>query len=432
MTGEDLKARVLTKLEATHRVAPLLARLSTNEKNQALESMADALLRRRYAILEANRGDLEAMRAQGETGARLERLTLTEARIRDMVSGLLQLVNLADPIGEVMETFETENGLFINKVRVPMGVIAVIYESRPNVTVDSAALALKTGNAVVLRGGKEAMASNLALVTALQEGLSRVGVPQEAITYIDEPSRESVDLILSADKLVDLAIPRGGAGLIAKVKEIARVPVIETGVGNCHVYVHEAANLDMASRIVVNAKTHRPSVCNAMETLLVDETVLNKNPEWFSALAHSLQRQGVELRLDQQTFALVSERSSGAGEGVRLATEEDYRTEFLALILAVKVVHGLQEALLHIERYGTKHSESIVTDDSKVAEEFLQAVDAAAVYHNASTRFTDGSEFGFGAEIGISTQKLHARGPMGLRELCSYKYIVRGEGQIRE
>ncbi len=432
MNGEDLKARVFGKLEATHQAAPLLARLSTDEKNRALESMADALLRQQYAILAANQGDVEAMRDSGETGARLERLTLTLDRIQDMVSGLRQVVNLPDPIGEIMESFERGNGLQISKVRVPMGVIAVIYESRPNVTVDSAALALKTGNAVVLRGGKEAMASNLALVAALQEGLFNVGLPKEAISYVDEPSRESVDLILGADKLVDLAIPRGGAGLIAKVKEISRVPVIETGVGNCHVYVHEAANLDMATRIVLNAKTQRPSVCNAMETLLVDEAVLRNHPEWFTSLAEALLQRRVELRLDQQSFELAAEQPSAPSDLIRHATEADYESEFLSLILAVKAVRGLADALSHIAKYGTKHSEAIVTDDAKVAEEFLLAVDAAAVYHNASTRFTDGSEFGFGAEIGISTQKLHARGPMGLRELCSYKYIVRGEGQIRE
>lgn len=426
----DVEREVTASLQTAAKIAPKLAQLTMEQKNRALVAMSDALLRRRYAILEANRHDVASSTANGDDGARVERLTLTESRIHDMVTALRQIAELPDPIGEVVESFERPNGLHIDKVRVPMGVIAVIYESRPNVTVDSAALALKTGNAVILRGGKEALLSNQALVDALREGLETAGVSAPAIQLITNVDRRAVDIILHADKWVDLAIPRGGAGLIQHVKEVARVPVIETGVGNCHVFIERQADLEMAAQIVMNAKTQRPSVCNAMETLLVDAPVVDQNAEWFLQLLKDLRRVGVELRLDERSLALWKQ-SEAPLEGISPATEDDYRTEFLALVLAVKVVHGLDEAIEHIAAYGTKHSEAIVTQDDTAANRFISAVDAAAVYHNASTRFTDGFEFGFGAEIGISTQKLHARGPMGLRELCSYKYIIRGNGQVR-
>lgn len=430
-TADDVRQVVHAQLQAAAATAPLLAGLSTDVKNQALGSMADALLRRRYAILEANHEDVSAAHKTGETGARLERLTLTETGIHDMVKGLQAIAALPDPVGEVLESFRRPNGLAVQKVRVPMGVIAVIYESRPNVTVDSAGLTLKTGNAVVLRGGKEALLSNRTLVQALREGLQDVGVSKEAIQFVGNPDRSAVDAILAADHLVDLAIPRGGAGLIQRVKEQSRVPVIETGVGNCHVYVHATANLAMATDIVVNAKTQRPSVCNALETLLLDVSVVQDQTSWLASLATILAEKGVELRVDPDVLIALQRQQFPAMDQVALAADEDYATEFLGLILAIKTVANLDDALAHIQQFGTKHSESIITEDSGIAERFLRSVDAAAVYHNASTRFTDGSEFGFGAEIGISTQKLHARGPMGLRELCSYKYVVRGEGQIR-
>lgn len=422
---ENLKDAVLAKAKAAKRAARILGTLATGEKNKALLAMAESLRNNRDAIFAANAEDVREARESGIPETRIDRLVLTEKRLLEMMEGLRQVAELPDPVGETLETIQRPNGLRIEKVRVPFGVIAMVYESRPNVTVDAAGLTIKTGNAVVLRGGKEALRSNLALVGALREGLAGTRVPLDSIQLIDRTERESVDVLIRAKDLVDLAIPRGGAGLIQRVIENSLVPVIETGVGNCHVYVDEKADFDKATRIVVNAKTQRPSVCNAMETLLVHERAA---AGWLPGIVNQLRERGVEVRGCPRTREIVR---AAAGWDLPLAAETDYATEFLDLILAVKVVADVDEAIDHIGQYGTRHSEAIVTEDAAVAEKFLAQVDAAAVYHNASTRFTDGFEFGFGAEIGISTQKLHARGPMGLREMTSYKYVIRGTGQIR-
>lgn len=429
MNGEerftDLQEAVLQKARAAKRASRSLGILTTDDKNEALSAMADSLWQQRDAILAANRQDILQAREGGIPEAKIDRLLLNEKRLQDMTEGLRQIIALPDPIGETLEMIRRPNGLMIEKVLVPFGVIAMIYESRPNVTVDAAGLALKTGNAVLLRGGKEALQSNRALVAALQAGLQETRVPQEAIQLIDRIERETVDLLIRAKGLVDLAIPRGGAGLIQRVVENALVPVIETGVGNCHVYVDETADFAMATEIVLNSKTQRPSVCNATETLLVHEGIAK---DFLPVMVRALADKGVEIRGCQRTMEIVERMDAR----LQAATEEDWATEFLDLILAVKVVPDVEAAIEHIDRYGTKHSEAIVTENRQAADRFLAQVDAAAVYHNASTRFTDGFEFGFGAEIGISTQKLHARGPMGLRELTSYKYMIRGTGQIRE
>lgn len=423
--SESLQQAVLAKANAAKRAARKLATVSTEDKNRALLAIAESLWESRAEILQANGEDVAAARAAGTPDARIDRLALTDKRVLGMVEALRQIAQLPDPVGETLETIERPNGLHIEKVRVPFGVIAMVYESRPNVTVDAAALALKTGNAAVLRGGSEALHSNQALAAVMQQALQATAVPAEAIQLIDRTERESVDILIRAKNIVDLAIPRGGAGLIQRVVENSLVPVIETGVGNCHVYVDASANLQMATDIVINAKCQRPSVCNAMETLLVHEQVAR---EWLPAIVREMQKRNVEVRVCEQTQHVVRESMD---LDLLLATEADWQTEYLDLTLAIKLVSSVQEAIDHIETYGTRHSESIVTENAEAAQRFLAEVDAAAVYHNASTRFTDGFEFGFGAEIGISTQKLHARGPMGLRELTSYKYVIRGNGQIR-
>lgn len=422
---ETLAEVVLVKAQAAKKASRQLAILSSEQKNNALAQMADALWAYRMEILAANEKDVEEAQKAGQTTSKIDRLRLDEKRIRDMMTGLRQIIDLQDPIGICTETLHRPNGLVIEQIRVPMGVIAMIYESRPNVTVDAAGLALKTGNAIVLRGGREALQSNLALVKALREGLRKAGVTDEGLQFIDVVSRESIDILIQARGLIDLAIPRGGAALIDRVVSHAKVPVIETGIGNCHIYVDGLAKLEMAQNIVLNAKTQRPSVCNAAETLLVHESIAN---QLLPSLLAELEQRGVELRGCAKTRSIA--HAANINKVVE-ATEADWETEFLDLVLAVKVVSGLDEAMDHIARYGTLHSEAIVTEDSEAAWRFLREVDAAVVYHNASTRFTDGFEFGFGAEIGISTQKLHARGPMGLRELTSYKYRVQGDGQIR-
>jgi glutamate-5-semialdehyde dehydrogenase len=423
-SADTLKAYVHAKAQAAKQAARALATAATAQKNAALRAMGEALWADADEILAANAQDVAAARAAGAPESRIDRLTLTPQRINDMVDGLRQLEALPDPVGETVESWTRPNGLRIEKIRVPLGVIAIVYESRPNVTVDAAALAIKTGNAVVLRGGSEAVRSNGALVRSIRRGLADAGLPEEAVQWIERTERDTVEFLIRARGLVDLAIPRGGAGLIQRVVEQATVPVIETGVGNCHVYVDEHADLDMAVRIVVNAKASRPSVCNAAETLLVHQAIA---PDFLPAVGHALQAKGVILRACPR----AEECLRRAGIPAEPADDTDWATEYLDLILAVRVVDSVEEAISHIQRYGTAHSESIVTEDPDVAERFLREVDAAAVYHNASTRFTDGFEFGFGAEIGISTQKLHARGPMGLRELTSYKYVIRGAGQIR-
>jgi glutamate-5-semialdehyde dehydrogenase len=396
--------------------APALATAATSVKNEALLAIAARLLREQEALLAANALDLAAGGAAGIGGALLKRLELSPAKIGAMAEGVRQVAALPDPIGEEVARFTRPNGLELRKVRVPLGVIGMIYEARPNVTVDAAVLCLKAGNTVVLKGGREAAHSNEALADLIRGGLADAGLPADALQMLP-PHREAATELMGLTGLVDCLIPRGGAGLIRAVVETSRIPVLETGTGVCHVYVHSAADLATATAIAANAKMSNPAVCNAMETLLVDAAVAGAFLPQVAAVM-----QGVELRGCERTRQVIDAAP---------ATEEDWAAEYLDLILAIRVVEGLGEAIAHIRRWGTAHSEAIVTEDKAVAERFLREVDSAAVYHNASTRFTDGFEFGFGAEIGISTQKLHARGPMGLAELTSYKYVGRGTGQIR-
>lgn len=402
------------------KVTSLLARLSTQQKNMALKQTADLLIEKADYILEENLKDIEAANANNIKGALLDRLRLNMARIESMAEGLEQVARLDDPVGEVLYMKKRPNGLQIGQVRVPLGVIGIIYEARPNVTADAFALCLKTGNAVILRGGKEAINSNKAIVKVIQDALRSKGVPVDAIQLVEDTSRESAVAMMKLNKYLDVLIPRGGAGLIQTVVENSSVPVLETGVGNCHTYIDASADLEMAQKIAVNAKTHRPGVCNAMESLLVHKSLADKV---LPSLCAELKSLNVEIRGDETVQKLVPFAVP--------ATEKDWSTEYLDLILAVKVVSSLDDAINHINSFGSSHSECIVTENYSNARRFLQEVDAAAVYVNASTRFTDGFEFGFGAEIGISTQKLHARGPMGLKELTSTKYIIYGEGQVR-
>lgn len=426
MSELDFAAILSAYANKSRQAAKEIGTLPRHVKDRALLTLAGSVESGLTQILQANAKDVDLAMRQGVTQGRLDRLRLDEARVRAMAQGLRDIAALPDPVGLVDEVIMRPNGLSIERIRVPFGVIGMIYEARPNVTVDAAGLAFKTGNAALLRGGSEALRSNEAISECLRSGLRSVGLPSDAIVLIAHENREIVDHLIRARKLVDLVIPRGGAELIQRVVEGAQVPVIETGVGNCHVYVDEWADLSMAQEIVINAKTQRPSVCNAIETLLLHEGL---NRDWARSLITLLQDLGVEVRACQRT----KEALWGSGEApVELATDEDFATEYLDLVLAVKTVSNLEEALEHIEHFGTRHSEAIVTNDTSRAQAFLTAVDAAVVYHNASTRFTDGYEFGFGAEIGISTQKLHARGPMGLTALTTYKYQVRGGGQVRK
>jgi len=417
----SFEREVRDKAARAKEAARRLAYLSTEIKDRALLKMADGLLESQQAILEANAKDVAAGREKGLSRALLDRLLLTPQRIADMAEGLRVVAALPDPVGEVEAMWTRPNGLQIGRVRVPLGVIGIIYEARPNVTVDAAGLCLKAGNAVVLRGGSEAINSNKAIAAVISAAATEAGVPEGAIALVESTDRAAVGVLLKLNEFLDALIPRGGAGLIQTVVREATVPVIETGVGNCHVYVDEDADPEMAAAIAINAKCQRPGVCNAMETLLVHRNIAGK---LFPGLLEELKAAGVEVRGCPKTRAYAP--------WVVPATEEDWATEYLDLILAVKVVENIAEAIDHIYRYGTKHSEAIVTQNYRRARQFLQQVDAAAVYVNASTRFTDGFQYGFGAEIGISTQKLHARGPMGLKELTTYKYIVFGDGQIRQ
>lgn len=419
-TAPDIRETVVAHAERARDAARLLATLSTQVKNDALEAMAQALVDRQAELMAANAEDVEAGRQSGLTEALIDRLTLNEKRIADMAEGLRQVAALPDPVGEVIEGWKRPNGLEIRKVRVPMGVIGIIYESRPNVTVDAAGLCLKAGNAVILRGGSEAIRSNVALVRVIGEAATAAGAPEGSIELIETTDRAAARELMRMNEYVDVLIPRGGVGLIRNVVENSTCPAIETGAGVCHLYVDRAADLEMAERVAVNAKVQRPSVCNAIETLLVHREVA---PHFLPSVARQLREQGVELRGCEATRKIVADAAA--------ATEEDWSAEYLALILAVRVVDDLEQAVAHITRYGTRHSEAIITTDYGAARQFVDTVDAACVYVNASTRFTDGFEFGLGAEIGISTQKLHARGPMGLRELTTYKYVIEGEGQIR-
>ncbi|MGW8314376.1 MAG: glutamate-5-semialdehyde dehydrogenase [Bacteroidales bacterium] len=398
-----------------------LAHLNTDEKNRILLLVADMLEEQSDRILEANHFDLEQAGEMGLKGAIVDRLTLNRGRIAGMAEGLRAVVGLEDPIGEIEVMKKRPNGLLIGKKRVPLGVVGVIYESRPNVTADVAGLCIKTGNVCVLRGGKEAFESNNAIVEVFHEAIGKCGLDSDMVQLVQNTTRESAVAMMKLNEYLDILIPRGGAGLIQAVVQNSTVPVIETGVGNCHIYVDEAADLEMAVSIVYNAKTHRPGVCNAAESLLVHEAVAEKV---LPAIGKSLGEGGVEIRGDETTCRLISEAVP--------ASEEDWGTEYLDLVISSKVVGSVEEAVSHINHYGSMHSESIVTENYSHAQFFLERVDAAAVYVNASTRFTDGFEFGYGAEIGISTQKLHARGPMGLRELTTNKYVIYGSGQIRK
>lgn len=413
-------SEVKLKAGKARAAAAALNRMTTQQKNEALQLMADALRRRREDIIAANREDLERGQTQGISTSLLDRLALNPQRIEAIAEGLEQIISLPDPIGDVLDEFERPNGLKISKLRVPLGVIGIIYEARPNVTVDAAGLCLKAGNTVVLRGGSSALSSNRKIVEVLHEALDASALPADAIQLIESADRSSVDEMLKLNGLLDVIIPRGGQALIRNVVENATVPVIETGAGICHTYIDETADGAMAEAIAINAKVQRPSVCNSMETLLVNSRFA---ADRLAPLAEALRQAGVEIRGCERTLKLVPWAVP--------ATEQDFATEYNDYILNIKTVDTLDEAMDHISRYGTKHSECIVTENEDHARRFLQEVDAAAVYHNASTRFTDGFEFGFGAEIGISTQKLHARGPMGLPALTSTKYVIHGSGQIR-
>lgn len=392
-----------------------------SKKDDALNAIANALRENSDRIIKANDIDIENGEKSGLTKSLLDRLRLTEERINGMADGVSEVASLADPVGRVLDGRTLKNGLQIEKVTVPMGVIGIIFEARPNVTSDAAALCLKAGSAVILRGGKEAINSNKAISKIMRDAIESTGLPRDCVSLVEDITRQSATELMQLSDYLDVLIPRGGAGLIKSVVENAKVPVIETGVGNCHVYVDKSADVDMAKNIIFNAKTSRPSVCNAIETVLVHKDIAEKALPKIKA---ELDKMNVEIRGCETTRAIL-------GESVVPATENDYAIEFLDYILAVKVVESLDDALAHISKYSTGHSESIITSDYVSANKFTACVDSAAVYVNASTRFTDGGEFGLGAEIGISTQKLHARGPMGLNELTSSKYIIRGNGQIR-
>ena len=404
------------------KVKTLLASLSTEEKNNALLKMADALIENTDEILTANKSDLE--RAKGTiSDVMLDRLALTKERIEGMANGIREVVALPDPVGKVLNRVERPNGIVIEKTTVPMGVTAIIYESRPNVTSDAAALALKSGNVCVLRGGKEAFASANAIVNSMRKGLKELNLPETLINLVQDTTRESANELMNAVGLVDLLIPRGGAGLIKAVTENAKVPCIQTGTGICHIYVDCDADFNKALNIIENAKTSRPSVCNAMEVLLVNEKIANEFlPLVKERLVDNRNENKVELRLCEKASKIIDGKNAG---------ENDFDTEFLDYILAVKVVADVNEAIEHISLHSTMHSEAIVTENKETADKFVKGVDSSSVYVNVSTRFTDGGEFGLGCEMGISTQKLHARGPMGLEELTTYKYIIKGDGQIR-
>lgn len=393
---------------------------TTEEKNIALASIAEGLIKDQKQILQENQKDLLKGKEKGLSDSVLDRIMLNEKRISDMAEAIGQLIQLNDPIGETIETINKENGLIIESKRVPIGVIGMIYEARPNVTIDAATLALKTGNAVILRGSSSALNSNKVLVESIHRALEKTTIPKEAVQLIEDTSRETAKELFHLNEYLDVLIPRGGKNLIDTVVQESTVPVLETGAGNCHIYIDETAKLDMAIEIAINGKTQRPSVCNAIETILIHEDWFKRNGE---PLLAALQAKNVKIIGDENVCKLFPTAI--------LATEEDWSTEYLELTVSVKVVANVEEAIEHINQYGTKHSEAIITENQENATAFLTFVDAAAVYHNASTRFTDGFEFGFGAEIGISTQKLHARGPMGLKALTSSKYMIHGEGQVR-
>lgn len=416
----NVKAYIDKIVSGARKASRLMAIASTETKNAALEQMARNLTNSKKILMVENEKDLKAAEKGGLSSAMIDRLRLTDSRIEDMAKGIREVINLGDPVGEVMEETLRPNGLQIQKIRVPIGVIVIIYESRPNVTADAASLCLKTGNATILRGGKEALHSNIAIYRQINSALEKVGLDKNAIQVIETADREAVDYLLKADEYVDLVIPRGGEGLIRNVVENSTIPVIKHYKGVCHVYVDEFADLNMAREVCLNAKLQRPGTCNAMETMLVHEKISGTFlPDIFKGMSES----GVELRGCEKSRKILPE--------MKQATEEDWSTEYLEKILSVKIVSSIDDAIGHISVYGSSHSDAIITEDKSNAKKFTDEVDSAAVYVNASTRFTDGFEFGMGAEIGISTDKLHARGPMGLKELTSYKYIIHGTGQIR-
>ncbi|SKC87957.1 glutamate-5-semialdehyde dehydrogenase [Maledivibacter halophilus] len=417
----DIRQYVIEKGKLAKKASREMATIGTDVKNKALEAMAQALIKNKDTILAANSKDIENGKEKGLSEYMLDRLLLNENRINDMADGLKNVASLKDPIGQVDKMWKTEDELQIGQIRVPLGVIGIIYESRPNVTVDAAALCIKAGNVVILRGGSEAINSNTSLINIIKEAAAENGLPKESIQFIDITDREAATEMMKLNQYIDVLIPRGGAGLIQAVVKNSTVPVIETGVGNCHIYIDDSADLKMAEDIVINAKTQRPAVCNAAETILVHKNIAK---EFLPELSKRLKGYGVEMRGCHITKEIISD--------VKPASKEDWATEYLDYILAIKVVNSIDEAIDHIFEYGTKHSEAIITNNYLNSQRFLKEIDAAAVYVNASTRFTDGSQFGFGAEIGISTQKLHARGPMGLEELTTIKNIIYGEGQIRQ
>ena len=399
----------------------LLGKMGSAEKNKGLQAAAEEILNQQDKILAANAKDIEAAKAKGMAAGLVDRLLLTSARIDGIVEGMRQVIGLEDPIGEVISMKERPNGMIVGQKRVPLGVIGIIYEARPNVTADAFALCFKTGNAVILRGGSDAICSNQAIVDAIRDGLGKCGIPEDAIQLLSDTSRETATEFMKLNGYLDVLIPRGGAGLIRSVVENSTVPVIETGTGNCHIYVDETADFNMALEILFNAKTQRIGVCNACESTLIHRSIAK---DFLPLMKQRLDEKQVEIRADEDACAIIPE--------FKAATEEDWGTEYLDYILSCKIVDSVDEAIAHINRYNTGHSEAIITSDYNNAQKFLNEVDAAAVYVNASTRFTDGFEFGFGAEIGISTQKLHARGPMGLLALTSTKFIIYGSGQIRK
>ncbi|MDF1711989.1 MAG: glutamate-5-semialdehyde dehydrogenase [Akkermansiaceae bacterium] len=419
MTNEEIKDQVYEMGRKARAAALALAVLSEEKKNEILKAMAGGIRAAAPQILEANARDLAAGEERGLTSAMLDRLRLDAERLEAVAAGVEKVATLPDPVGEILGEWDRPNGIRIQQLRVPIGVIGIIYESRPNVTSDAAVLCLKSGNATILRGGSEAIHSNRALAEALQSGGERAGLPDGAIQLIPFTDRKSVAVMAGMDKYLDLIIPRGGKGLIETVVSLARMPVIKHYDGICHAYVHPDADQEMAVNIVVDSKTQKPSVCNALETLLVDEAIAG---EFLPKVASALAGKNVELRGDAATCAIIEARP---------AVDEDWSTEYLDYILSVKVVPSMKAAIDHINEYSSQHTEVIITRDETAAEAFLRQIDSACVFHNVSTRFSDGEEFGFGAEIGISTDKLHARGPMGLRELTSYQYRVRGEGQLK-
>ncbi|WP_202079020.1 glutamate-5-semialdehyde dehydrogenase [Caldalkalibacillus salinus] len=420
MSDLTKQSETVEKAKSAYQASRALSQLEAEQKNKALTAMAAALRENTDWLIDENRKDVQSGKQKDLSSSLLDRLTLNQNRIDDMATGLEQIAGLRNPIGETLEQWSRPNGLNIEKVRVPLGVVGIIYEARPNVTVDATGLCLKTGNAVVLRGSSSALHSNKAIVSVLHEALEQVGLPPQAVQLVEDTTRQGAQDMFRLKEYLDVLIPRGGASLIERVVQEATVPVLETGVGNCHVYIDETAKPELAIGVTVNAKTQRPSVCNAAETIIVHHSWAQKHGD---ALITALQDKGVEMRGDNEAQSLFPSISG--------ATEEDWHTEYLDDIVALKIVHSTQEAIEHIQYYGTKHSEAILSETEDNVCLFLNSVDASTVYHNASTRFTDGFEFGFGAEIGISTQKLHARGPMGLEALSTTKYVVRGSGQMK-